>query len=83
MIRFWTATDECGNSTETEQYVSLYDVTAPELTVPADFFVDSDSDDCSADITTAAAGVAAVGRLGILQGVADGARCGRLTEYIA
>ena len=43
---------------ETEQYVSLYDVTAPELTVPADFFVDADAADCSADITPAAAGEA-------------------------
>ena len=58
MIRFWTATDDCGNATETEQYVSLYDVTAPELTVPADFFVDADAADCSADITPAAAGEA-------------------------
>ena len=58
MIRFWTATDECGNSTSTEQYVSLYDVTAPELTIPADYTVSADAADCSADISPAAAGEA-------------------------
>jgi len=56
MLRTWTATDECGNSTDAEQYVSLYDVTAPELTIPADYTVSADSDDCSADISPAAAG---------------------------
>ncbi|MDA0729707.1 MAG: hypothetical protein O3C18_08470, partial [Bacteroidetes bacterium] len=56
MMRVWTATDDCGNSTTVEQYLMLTDNTAPVVTAPADFSVNADSEDCSADISEDAAG---------------------------
>ena len=35
IMRIWTATDDCGNSTTVEQYLMLSDTTAPEVTAPA------------------------------------------------
>ena len=56
IMRIWTATDDCGNSTTVEQYLMLSDTTAPEVTAPADYTVSADAMDCSADISEAAAG---------------------------
>jgi hypothetical protein len=56
IMRVWTATDDCGNSTTVEQYLMLSDTTAPEVTAPADYTVSADAMDCSADISEAAAG---------------------------
>ena len=56
IMRIWTATDDCGNSTTVEQYLMLSDTTAPEVTAPADYTVSADALDCSADISEAAAG---------------------------
>ncbi|MDG1674298.1 MAG: hypothetical protein P8H88_02530, partial [Flavobacteriales bacterium] len=56
IMRIWTATDDCGNSTTVEQYLMLSDTTAPEVTAPADYTVSADATDCSADISEAAAG---------------------------
>ena len=56
IMRIWTATDDCGNSTTVEQYLMLADTTAPEVTAPADYTVSADAMDCSADISEAAAG---------------------------
>ncbi len=43
LIRSWTATDNCGNSTTLNQTVTVVDTTAPKLTVPADETVECDS----------------------------------------
>ena len=62
VMRMWTATDDCGNSTTVEQFIMLIDTTAPVVTAPAPYNVDADADDCSADISATAdvAGVATV-----------------------
>ena len=56
VMRIWTATDDCGNSTTVEQYLMVSDSTAPEVTAPADYIVSADGLDCSADISEAVAG---------------------------
>ena len=56
IMRIWTATDDCGNSTTVEQYLMLADTTAPEVVAPADFSVSADAMDCSADISESVAG---------------------------
>ena len=48
--RIWTATDACGNSSSFTQYVSLYDIVAPEITCPSDTVLYLDAD-CNADIS--------------------------------
>ena len=53
--RIWTATDACGNSSSFGQYVSLYDIIAPEITCPADTILALD-EACSADLSTALLG---------------------------
>ena len=55
-LRTYTATDDCGNSATSEQVVTLVDDTAPVITVPAAYSTTADAADCSADITSAAAG---------------------------
>ena len=62
VMRMWTATDDCGNSTTVEQFIMLIDTTAPVVTAPAPYNVDADADDCSADISPTAdvAGMATV-----------------------
>ncbi len=62
MIRIWTATDDCGNSTTAEQTISVGDTAGPELSgVPDNVTVECDAiptiptvtatDDCDDDIT--------------------------------
>ena len=53
--RIWTATDACGNSSSFGQYVSLYDIIAPEITCPADTSLVLD-ESCTADLSTALLG---------------------------
>jgi len=48
ITRTWTATDECGNSSQCSQTITLLDSTAPTLTCPPDVSVQ-----CSADIPPA------------------------------
>ena len=57
IMRIWTATDDCGNSTTVEQYLMLADTTAPEVTAPADFTVSADGD-CVAGYGVGVAGTA-------------------------
>ena len=56
-VRVWTATDECGNSTTVEQYVTLIDETAPVITVPEGMVTYSDAN-CAADLSLEATGMA-------------------------
>ncbi len=49
IVRTWTATDDCGNTTEASQTISVVDTTAPELIgVPAD-----EELECGEDISPA------------------------------
>ena len=57
-LRTYTATDDCGNTSTSEQIVTLIDDTAPVITVPADYTTTADALDCSADISSSAAGMA-------------------------
>jgi gliding motility-associated-like protein len=64
LTRRWTATDNCGNSTATQQVITVRDLTAPAFTfVPADVTVSCESvptlatpaatDNCDADVSIA------------------------------
>jgi hypothetical protein len=57
-MREWTATDACGNSTTTLQFVTMYDEEAPEWTSLPDESVEiSAGMDCAPDTSPAATGV--------------------------
>lgn len=56
-VRVWTATDECGNSTTVEQFVTLIDQSAPVITVPEGMVTYSD-ENCNADLSLEATGMA-------------------------
>ena len=56
IMRIWTATDDCGNSTTAEQYLTLVDTTAPEVTAPPAYVVAADAS-CEGDISVEAAGM--------------------------
>src|SRR5207253_77597 len=53
IIRTWTATDACGNSTNATQRIVIRDLTPPTLTVPADIALE-----CPANTATNNTGVA-------------------------
>ena len=57
IMRMWTATDACGNSTTETQFVMLSDTTAPEVTAPADYELMADAMDCSADTSASITGM--------------------------
>ena len=52
VVRTFTATDDCGNSTTATQTITVQDTTAPELTIPADYSVEC-SDELILDDATA------------------------------
>jgi hypothetical protein len=43
IVRTWTAIDNCGNSTAMSQTLTVEDLTAPEITCPADYIVNCDN----------------------------------------
>ena len=55
IVRTFTATDDCGNSTSATQTITVEDTTAPELTIPADYTAEC-SDDLILDDASATDG---------------------------
>jgi hypothetical protein len=61
IVRRWSVTDECDNTTIVSQNIQVDDTTAPELTIPADYTAEcsedhpmddaSATDNCAGDIT--------------------------------
>ncbi|MCB0398754.1 MAG: hypothetical protein KDD26_03860, partial [Winogradskyella sp.] len=49
IVRTWTATDECGNSTSADQTIIVQDTTPPVLTLPADITIECGEDESSAN----------------------------------
>ena len=43
IIRTWTATDDCGNTSTASAIFTILDLSAPEITVPPDFTVECDN----------------------------------------
>ena len=56
-MRIWTATDDCGNFSTAEQFVSLTDFVAPTLEIPADYTGTID-ENCEADLDVSITGQA-------------------------
>ena len=52
IVRTFTATDACGNSTSASQTITVEDTTAPELSIPADYTAEC-SDELTLDDATA------------------------------
>ena len=52
IVRTFTATDDCGNSTSASQTITVEDTTAPELSIPADYTAEC-SDELILDDATA------------------------------
>ncbi|MEZ4949808.1 MAG: hypothetical protein R2784_10530 [Saprospiraceae bacterium] len=46
IIRTWTATDNCGNSTTRTQSLSIQDIVAPVISFPAPLVVPTDVNTC-------------------------------------
>ncbi|MDI5889445.1 beta strand repeat-containing protein, partial [Flavobacterium yafengii] len=55
VIRTWTATDACGNSSKKSQKINVQDNTAPTFTTPSDITLSSD-ENCLADTSTSSNG---------------------------
>ncbi|MDH7912674.1 gliding motility-associated C-terminal domain-containing protein [Winogradskyella sp. SYSU M77433] len=55
IVRIWTATDECGNTTSADQVITVEDTTPPILTLPEDITLEC-GDDTSSDNTGLAKG---------------------------
>ena len=55
IVRTWTATDECGNTTSADQVITVEDTTPPILTLPEDITLEC-GDDTSSDNTGLAKG---------------------------
>ncbi len=60
ILRTWTISDECGNSVEGVQTITVQDTITPSLDIPADATVYFDLS-CGLDTTTANTGVATTG----------------------
>ena len=56
-MRIWTAEDDCGNVAMAEQYIALFDDTAPVIFCPSDTVLTLDQD-MADDTTTVALGIA-------------------------
>lgn len=51
IARTWTVTDECGNSSQCEQMITIQDVIKPEFTLPADVTVNCQDDLLNLNLT--------------------------------
>jgi len=51
LVRTWTATDVCGNTSTFAQDITIVDTTDPIITDPADISVIADAGDCTANVS--------------------------------
>ena len=81
ILRTWTATDDCGNTTSADQIITVQDTTPPTIFVPADVTIECTEDESSAN-TGLATGIDTCGDVTITQSDDTTTACGNTKTII-